>query len=121
MKALIVDDEEDVRYVARVSLGSVGGMTVIEARDGKEALARARSERPDVILLDVMMPGMNGPETLASLRACEETAHIPVVFLTAKGLAAQVEELASLGADGMILKPFDPLTLAAEVRAIVAS
>ena len=121
MKALIVDDEEDVRYVARVSLGNVGGMMVIEACDGKEGIARARAERPDVILLDVMMPGMDGPETLKVLRGYAETAHIPVVFLTAKGMAAQVSELETLGADGIILKPFDPLTLAARVRAILES
>ena len=119
MKALIVDDEEDVRYVAHLSLGSIGGMTVLEARDGQEGLALARKEQPDVILLDVMMPGMDGPETLRALRSCRETAHIPVVFLTAKGLAAQLSELAALGAAGIILKPFDPLTLAAEVAGIV--
>lgn len=119
MKVLIVDDEEDVRYVASLSLGSVGGMTVLEARDGQEGLSIARSEQPDVILLDVMMPGADGPETLRRLRADRKTAHIPVVFLTAKGMAAQLTELDSLGAAGIILKPFDPLTLAAEVTAIV--
>jgi two-component system OmpR family response regulator len=119
VKALIVDDEEDVRYVARVSLGSVGSMTVIEASSGEEALERARSERPDVILLDVMMPGMDGASTFHALQASPETAAIPVVFLTARGMAGEVARLRDLGSKGIILKPFDPLTLAAEVEAIL--
>ena len=121
MKVLVIDDEEDVRYVARLSLGRVGGMTVLEATSGEEGVALARAERPDFILLDMMMPGMDGAATFRALRASEETAHIPVVFLTAKAMASEVQRLKNLGAKGVVLKPFDPMTLAEEIRAILGT
>lgn len=121
MKALIVDDEADVRYVARMSLDNIGHMSVIEAAGGEEGVARARRELPDVILLDMMMPGMDGPETFRALRSFEETASIPVVFLTARGMMEEVRRLTKLGAKGVVLKPFDPLTLASEITAILSS
>jgi CheY-like chemotaxis protein len=121
MKALIIDDEEDVRYVAHLSLGRVGGMTVIEASSGEEGLARARSEQPDFILLDMMMPGMDGATTFRALRAAEQTRGIPVVFLTAKAMSSEVERLKELGAKGVVLKPFDPMTLASDIRSILLS
>jgi CheY-like chemotaxis protein len=120
VRVLVIDDEEDVRYVARLSLGRVGGMDVVEASSGEEGIARARTERPDFILLDMMMPGMDGAATFRALRAGEETASIPVVFLTAKAMASDVQQLKDLGARGVILKPFDPMTLADEIRAILA-
>jgi PAS domain S-box-containing protein len=116
MKVLVVDDEEDVRFVARVSLGRVGGMNVIEASSGEEGIARAKTDHPDFILLDVMMPGMDGAATFKALRACEDTAAIPIVFLTARSMTA---ELKPLGARGIITKPFNPLTLASEVTALL--
>lgn len=121
MKVLIVDDEEDVRYVARLSLGRIGNMTVIEAANGEDAIARAQSERPDVILLDMMMPGMNGTAIFAKLRESEETAAIPVVFLTARASADEVARLKTMGARGVVLKPFDPMTLARDVTALLTS
>ena len=121
MKALVIDDEEDVRYVARLSLGRVGGMDVAEATSGEEGIARARSERPDFILLDMMMPGMDGAATFRALNADAATADIPVVFLTAKAMASEVQRLKTLGARGVILKPFDPMTLADEIRAILGA
>ena len=119
MKVLVIDDEEDVRYVARLSLGRVGGMTVVEATNGSEGITRARAEHPDFILLDMMMPGMDGAATFRALRADDATAQIPVVFLTAKAMAPEVQRLKDLGARGVILKPFDPMTLADEIRAIL--
>ena len=119
MKALVIDDEEDVRYVAQLSLGRVGGMTVLEASSGEEGVARARAEHPDFVLLDMMMPGMDGAATFRALRADVDTAGIPVVFLTAKAMASEVQRLKDLGARGVILKPFDPMTLADEIRAIL--
>lgn len=121
MKALIIDDEEDVRYVAQLSLGRVGGMTVIEASTGEEGLARARNEHPDFILLDMMMPGMDGAATFRALRASEHTSAIPVVFLTAKAMTSEVQRLKDLGAKGVVLKPFDPMTLASDIRTILSS
>jgi CheY-like chemotaxis protein len=117
VKVLIVDDEPDIRRIATLSLARLGGMDVIEAANGEEALGQARDLKPDVILLDVMMPGRDGPSTLAALRADARTAAIPVVFLTAKAMAAEVARLRSLGAVGVLTKPFDPLTLAADLRA----
>jgi CheY-like chemotaxis protein len=121
MKALVIDDEEDVRYVAQVSLGRVGGMEVVQASSGEEGLALARSERPDFILLDMMMPGMDGAATFRALHADPETAAIPVVFLTAKAMAADVQRLRDLGARGVVLKPFNPMTLASEITAILSA
>ncbi len=119
MKVLLVDDEEDVREIARLSLGRVGGMVVCDASSGPEGIARAALEKPDFIILDMMMPDMDGPATLTALRANPETANIPVVFLTAKVLPSELERLRELGAIGIITKPFDPMTLAAQVRRIL--
>jgi CheY-like chemotaxis protein len=117
VKILIIDDEDDIRRIARLSLGRVGGMEVVEAGGGAEGVRKADAERPDAILLDVMMPGLDGPATLALLRAGETTAKIPVMFLTAKAMAAEVERLKALGALAVLTKPFDPMRLASEVRA----
>ena len=117
MKILIIDDEDDIRRIARLSLGRVGGMDVVEAGGGAEGVRKADAERPDAILLDVMMPGLDGPATLALLRAGETTAKIPVMFLTAKAMAAEIERLKALGALAVLTKPFDPMRLASEVRA----
>ena|ERR1700742_2391241 len=119
MKVLIVDDEEDVREVASLSLGRVGGMQVVEASDGSEAVVKAGIEQPDFILLDLMMPGMDGPSTLVALRANPATAQIPVVFLTAKAMSSEIERMKQLGAAGVITKPFNPMTLAQEVRSVL--
>ena len=120
MKALIIDDDRDIRTVARLSLTLVGGMDVIEAHSGRDGLRKARDEHPDVILLDMMMPTMSGLETLAALRSEPVTATTPVIFLTAKAAATDVERLTALGAVGLLIKPFDPRTLPDEVRALVA-
>lgn len=120
MKVLIIDDEADVRSVARLSLGRVGGMEVVELPGGSDAVSTATAERPDVILLDVMMPEMDGVETFGALRADLATASIPVVFITAKAMAADIQQLKGLGALDVIVKPFDPMTLADNLRAIFA-
>lgn len=116
MKVLVIDDEGDIRKIARLSLGRVGGMEVVEAESGAEGVRKAEAERPDAILLDVMMPGIDGPATLALLRAGEATSKIPVMFLTAKAMAAEIERLKALGAVAVLTKPFDPMTLPAAVR-----
>ncbi len=120
MKVLIIDDEQDVRYIVQMSLGRVGEMTVIEAASGEEGIALAKSEQPTFILLDMMMPGMDGAAVFRALRAEPETAAIPVVFLTAKAMASEIQRLKDLGAKGVVVKPFDPLALAQEIKAILA-
>jgi CheY-like chemotaxis protein len=112
---LLVDDEDDIRLVARASLERLAGWTVSAASSGAEGVLLARDELPDAIVLDVMMPGMDGPATLAELRADPATAGIPVVFLTAKVQSAERRRLEELGAAGVVAKPFDPMTLASEL------
>jgi CheY-like chemotaxis protein len=119
VKVLIVDDEPDIRRIAKLGLSRVGGMEVVEAANGAEALVRAKEDKPDAVLLDVMMPGLDGPSTLARLREDPATSGIPVVFLTAKAIAAELERLKVLGAAGVLTKPFDPMTLARELRALL--
>lgn len=118
-RVLVVDDETDIRAVASIALGRVGGMEVTTAASGAEALALAVASPPDAIVLDVMMPGMDGPSTFEALRREPTTARVPVVFLTAKAQASDLERLIAQGADGVLAKPFDPMTLAAELAAVL--
>lgn len=111
MRILIIDDEEDVRRIAHLSLRHIGGHEVIEATNGALGIETARAERPDAILLDVMMPAMDGPATLAALRSDAITRAIPVVFVTARTTPAEIERLRGLGARGVLIKPFDAMTL----------
>lgn len=121
MKILIIDDEDDIRRISRLALGRVGGMEVVDAASGMEGIARALADAPDAILLDVMMPEKDGPETFRLLKADPRTASVPVIFLTAKAMASEVDRLRALGAKGVLTKPFDPMTLAASVRAILGA
>ena len=116
---LLVDDEDDIRAVGQIALEDVGGWRTLLAGSGAEAVEMAVRERPDVVLLDVMMPGTDGPTTLALLRARPETAATPVIFLTAKVQKAEVARLLELGAKGVLAKPFDPMTLPDEVRRVL--
>jgi CheY-like chemotaxis protein len=117
MRILIIDDEADIRRIAHLALGRVGAMDVLEAPNGVEGLRKAEDAHPDAILLDVMMPGLDGPSTLAALRSNPATANIPVIFLTAKAMVSELQRLRALGAAGVLTKPFDPMTLAVQVRA----
>ena len=114
-RILIVDDEDDIREVAAMSLETMAGYEVFSARSGSAALEIAAAEQPDAILLDVMMPDMDGPTTLQKLQAQPSTTHIPVVFLTAKIQPSERARFSSLGAAAVLSKPFDPLTLASEL------
>lgn len=116
-RVLHVEDEPDIREVVRLSLTLDPGMTVSSCNGGSDALHAAADWHPDVILSDVVMPQMDGPELLTQLRACTQTAAIPVVFMTARAQKSEVDHFLSLGAVGVIPKPFDPLTLAAVLRA----
>ena len=118
---LYVDDDADIRTIVGMSLSLDTAIDVRIAGSGAQGLTMlAEGPRPDVVILDVMMPGMDGPEVLARMRADPGTADIPVIFMTAKGRQADVESYRARGAVGVILKPFDPVHLAADVRAILA-
>jgi CheY-like chemotaxis protein len=120
LKILLVDDEADIRTVARISLRQLAGFTVLEAGSGAEALAIAATESLDAIVLDVMMPDLDGPAVLAALRRDPRTATIPVVFLTAKAMPDEVARLQQLGAAGIYTKPFNPAEFAAAMQAVVS-
>ncbi|MEI9803262.1 MAG: response regulator [Pseudolabrys sp.] len=119
VRILHVDDEQDIRDVVEISLGLDADFETRSCASGAEALAVAEEWPPDVIVLDVMMPGMDGPATLARLQESKKTAKIPVVFMTARAQSSEIEHFRSLGAAGVISKPFDPMTLAASVRSYV--
>jgi len=119
VKVLLVDDEADIRRIAALSLSGVGGMEVAQAGGGSEGIRMAREDRPDVILLDMMMPGLDGPATFQALRSDPETSAIPVVFLTAKAMSAEVDHLRALGASGVLIKPFDPMALPRLLRELL--
>jgi CheY-like chemotaxis protein len=112
---LIVDDENDIREVGQLALEVNSDWRVVAASSGAEGIDRAKAVRPDAILLDVMMPGMDGPMTLAHLRDDVATRDIPVIFLTAKVRVSDREYLTSLGAAAVLAKPFDPMSLADQV------
>lgn len=116
LSVLHVDDEPDIREVVEMALGLDPDFTVQGCASGADALKAAAAKVPDIILLDVMMPGMDGPTILARLRESPKTANIPVVFMTARAQERELEHFRSLGAAGVIPKPFDPMTLAAAVR-----
>ena len=120
-KVLLVEDEEDIRKVAQISLQFRGGWEVSLATNGEECLAQALSDLPDLILLDCMMPKMDGYETCRRLKQDPVLRHIPVIFLTAKAQETEVRKGLSLGAIGYLTKPFNPMSLAAEIQQILTN
>jgi DNA-binding response OmpR family regulator len=113
---LYVDDEPDIREVALMALGLDAEFEASGCASGMEAVEALQSSKPDLVLLDVMMPVMDGPATLRAIRSHPEGASVPIVFITARTQQAEVDSLMALGAAGVIAKPFDPMTLAARVR-----
>lgn len=118
-RVLVVDDDDLLREVAKASLEMIGGWEVLTAVSGAEARQLALQEQPDVLLLDVMMPGMDGPSTVRALRADPATRDIPVIFLTAKVGDEGQQQWPDLAVSGVIPKPFDPMTLPAEVARLL--
>jgi CheY-like chemotaxis protein len=116
---LFVDDDEAICLIAALALERVGGFRVSIARNGREALLAVAKERPDVVLLDVMMPFLDGPDTLSALRQEHDRATLPVVFLTAALQSDQLAHLHSLDGNGVLGKPFDPMLLADNLRQIL--
>lgn len=118
-RILIIDDEDDIREVAAMSLETVAGWEVIMASSGAQGLVRAAEYLPDAILLDVMMPGMDGPTTFRELRRNPRTARIPVLLLTAKVQSTDQKRFADLGVEAVLFKPFDPMTLSNEICTVL--
>lgn len=117
-RILYVEDEPDIQTVARLALETLGGFTVEICSSGSEALEKIAAFRPQLILLDVMMPGMDGPTTLGKLRELPPFAATPVVFMTAKVQPSEVAGYKQIGAVDVIPKPFDPMTLSGQVQAV---
>ena len=118
-RILIIDDEDDIREVAGLSLETVAGWEVVLADSGAQGLARAAEHQPDAVLLDVMMPGMDGPTTFRELRKNPITSHIPVILLTANVQSSDQKRFADLGVEAVLFKPFDPLTLSDQISAVL--
>jgi CheY-like chemotaxis protein len=119
-KLLVVDDDPDIRRIAALSLGRLGGFQVALASCAEEALAEVTNNRPDLVLLDVTMPGTDGPATLAAIHALPGSETLPVVFFTATSSDVEVARLRSLGAIGVLPKPFEVAELPKRIRAIAA-
>jgi CheY-like chemotaxis protein len=117
-RILMIEDEADIRTVATMALQAVGGFEVQACASGAEALAAAPAANADLVLLDVMMPDMDGPATLEGLRRIPATARTPVIFMTAKVQPREIEAYMALGAVGVIPKPFDPMEVSNEIRRI---
>ena len=115
-KILYVEDEPDIQMIARVALENVGGFELLVCSSGAEAVEKASAFKPDLFLLEVMMPGMDGPTTLQELRKDPTLANTPVMFMTAKVQPQEVEFLKSLNVTDVIAKPFDPMGLANNIR-----
>lgn len=117
-RILLVDDEQDIRTIAHMSLEALGGYTIEPCSDGEEVLTKATSFTPELILMDVMMPGKDGPATLLDLREIDSLCKIPVIFMTARVQENEVAEYLKLGAVGVISKPFDPMALPGQIKEI---
>lgn len=117
-RILYVEDEADIREVTKLALETIGGFTLEVCESGQMALDKAPDFKPDLVLLDVMMPGMDGPTTMAQLKNMPSLAAVPMLFMTAKVQPQEIEQFKSLGAIDVITKPFDPMTLADQIRSL---
>lgn len=119
MKLLYVEDEADIREIAKYTLEDEG-FDIVFCASGEQAMDQAGDFQPEVILLDVMMPGMDGPTTLKNLREVPGLQNTPVIFLTAKVQPNEIQDFIALGAIDVIPKPFDPMTLAEQIREVLS-
>lgn len=121
LSILYVDDEPDIRLIVEMALNLHPRLSTETASSGEEALGRVIGEgwRPDLIMVDVMMPGLTGPDVLAALRADPDTVHIPVIFVTARARPPDIDAYIAQGAKAVIVKPFDPMSLATQVIALI--
>lgn len=118
-KVLLVDDDPSIRQIGSLSLRNIGKWQVWVAENGEEAVALVLREAPDLVLLDYMMPGLDGPATLRHIREQKSAAQLPVLFLTARSEEAEVAKMMELGVQGVIIKPFAPLLLPGQIRQLV--
>ncbi len=118
-RILIIDDEDDIREVAALSLEATAGWQILTASSGAEGIAIASAQHPDAILMDVMMPGVDGPTTFRNMQAIPAVAGIPVLLLTAKVQGVDQRRFANLGVASVLFKPFDPLTLAQQISDVL--
>lgn len=118
-QVLLVDDDQNIRTLAQMGLEGLTDWKVELAASGAEAIRKASALKPDLIILDVMMPGMDGPTTLGELRKVDSLTGIPVIFMTAKAQTHEVELYQKMGARGIITKPFDPMTLPDDIQGIL--
>lgn len=121
MKVLLIDDDEDIRKIGKLSLEAVGKHQVATAGSAIEGIQAATSDRPDVILMDMMMPGMDGLVALSELQRLPDLKSIPVVFITAKVQRSEAARYIALGAIGVLHKPFDPMKLSQELSVLLAA
>ena len=119
MNILLAEDDISIQTIAVMALARIGGHRVTTANNGGEVLKKIENELPDLILLDVMMPVLDGFETCTKLKQNEATRNIPIIFLTAKAQASEIQNGMNLGAIGYILKPFDPLTLHEQINEVL--
>lgn len=119
-KILIIDDDDDIREATQLCLEIVGNWEIVTASSGKEGLIVAMKQQPALILLDVMMPDMDGLETLKQLQVNAETKHIPVMFLTAKAHPTEQRQFTKLNVSGVITKPYDPFDLSNRIAEVLA-
>lgn len=119
-RILVIDDEEDIREVAQLSLEMVAGWEVFTAASGSEGIVKAKTHQPDAILLDVMMPDMDGPATYKQMQLQTSIQHIPVILLTAKVQPNDRRRFAELGVRGVIAKPFEPMMLASQISELLS-
>lgn len=119
LRILLIEDDPDIQKMVQLSLKYQGGHQVTVASGGREGLEKASADPPDLILLDVMMPEMDGYETCRHLKSREGTRHIPIVFLSARAQQAEIQKGRDLGAVGYLVKPFDPMALSSQLDAIL--
>ncbi|WP_127104462.1 response regulator [Pararhodobacter zhoushanensis] len=121
LRILQVEDDHDILDISKIALEAIGGHEVFQFSDGNEAIAKAEEISPDLILLDVLMPRLSGQETLEQLRSLPKCKQVPVIFMTAKTQEEVVNRLRDIGAAGIVIKPFDPIALSADIANILSS
>ncbi len=117
IKVLHVEDDADIRDITQMALSIKGEYDLLQCSSGEDALAKIEHFQPDLLLLDLMMPGMNGPQTLDQIRQIPSLVNVPAIFMTARAQSSDIEKLHEQGATAVICKPFDPISLGSQIKA----